>query len=216
MSSFLMGYPLHIQSPMHGGSSMDPKFPPSTDDYHHSHHHHYHNGYGHNVNSMSSNMAPPPPPPLQNNDYTNHQNVSNGMHTNNSNNYDYSPTISGHFYQHSYNTQMHHVPAPPPPAQQTNNTYSPPNNNAYYGSYYGSNNGHQMMDLPLQCPSTEPTNTVLGLQELGEFFMGMFYENSVTEYKKKYLNIRFATGETNRRSRAGGTTITRAWNEITL
>lgn len=24
------------------------------------------------------------------------------------------------------------------------------------------------MDLPIQCPNTEPTNTVLGLQELGE------------------------------------------------
>lgn len=165
-----MGYPHHIQSPMHGGSSMDPKFPPNTDDYHHAHHHHYHNhnGYGHNANSMSSNM-----PPLQNNDYSTASNggSGNGMHSNNTNNYNYSPTISGHFYQHSYSSQMQHVPPlPPPPAQPTNNSYSASNNNAYYGSYYGSNNGHQMMDLPLQCASAEPTNTVLGLQELGKLF----------------------------------------------
>uniref|UniRef100_A0A1I8NX55 Homeobox domain-containing protein n=1 Tax=Stomoxys calcitrans TaxID=35570 RepID=A0A1I8NX55_STOCA len=50
----------------------------------------------------------------------------------------------------------------------------------YYNSYYGTNGsvgsthsqGHsphsQMMDMPLQCSSTEPpTNTALGLQELG-------------------------------------------------
>lgn len=162
-----MGYPHHIQSPMHGGSSIDPKFPPNTDDYH-THHHHshlHHNGYGHNANTMASSMTS-----LQsNNDYANgmhHQSVSNGMHSNNTNNYNYPPTISGHFYQQSYNTQMHHVPAPPPPA---NNSYSSSNVNGYYGSYYGSNNSHQMMDLPIQCPNTEPTNTVLGLQELGRF-----------------------------------------------
>lgn len=57
--------------------------------------------------------------------------------------------------------------------------------NGYYGGYgggYGTTNGSvgsthsqghsphsQMMDLPLQCSSTEPpTNTALGLQELGE------------------------------------------------
>lgn len=163
-----MGYPHHIQSSMHGGSSIDPKFPPSTDDYHHSHHHHYHNGYGHATNSMSANMAP-----LSNNDYSNHQNVSNGMHSNNSNNYNYSQSISGHFYQHTYNSQMHPVPVPLPPNQPNNSAYSPVNNNSStcYGSYYGSNNdSHQMLDMPLQCPSTEPTNTVLGLHELGKIF----------------------------------------------
>lgn len=168
-----MGYPHHIQSPMHGGSTIDPKFPPSTDDYHTHHHHHHnhlhHNGYGHNANTMAGNM-----PPLQtNNDYTNgmhHQNVPNGMHGTNNGNYNYSPTISGHFYhQPNYNSQMHHVPAPTHPSP-VNNSYSPTNINGYYGSYYGSNNGHQMMDLPLQCPNTEPTNTVLGLQELGKQF----------------------------------------------
>lgn len=170
-----MGYPHHhIQSPMHGGSSIDPKFPPSTDDYHHHHHHHNHNGYNHpHTNGMVGSM-----PPLQpNNDYVNgmHHQSPNGMHANN---YNYSNTISGHFYQHSYNSpQMHHIPtpapAPPPPppsvsSQTTNTTYPSPNNNAYYGSYYGSNSNHQMMDLPLQCPNTEPTNTVLGLHELGK------------------------------------------------
>lgn len=163
MSSFLMGYPHHIQNPMH--SAIDPKFPPSTDDYHHHHNHLHHNGYAHNSNSMSSTM-----PPIQsNNDYVNgvhHQNsITNGMHSSNTNNYNYSHTISGHFYQHSYNSQMHHVPAPPSQTT-TNNSYSNSNNNAYYNNYYGSNN-NQMMDLPLQYSNTEPTNTVLGLQELG-------------------------------------------------
>lgn len=174
MSSFLMGYPHHIQSPMHGGSSIDPKFPPSTDDYHTHHHHNHlhHNGYGHNTNSMANNMTP-----LQSNDYANgmhHQSVTNGMHANNTSNYNYPPTISGHFYQQNYNSQMHHVPAPPPPP--ANNSYSPTNINGYYGTYYGANNGHQVMDLPLQCANTEPTNTVLGLQELGKLtLMIVFY-----------------------------------------
>lgn len=76
----------------------------------------------------------------------------------------------------------------------TTNTYAPaltsPNGggnpittNGYYGGYYGTNGsvgsthsqGHsphsQMMDMPLQCSSTEPpTNTALGLQELGMDF----------------------------------------------
>lgn len=41
-----------------------------------------------------------------------------------------------------------------------------------YGGYYGGtahhhNHHHNVMDLPIQCPNTEPTNTALGLQELG-------------------------------------------------
>lgn len=57
-----------------------------------------------------------------------------------------------------------------------------PSNGGYYSGYYGTNgsagsthsHGHsphsQMMDLPLQCSSTEPpSNTALGLQELGEY-----------------------------------------------
>lgn len=76
----------------------------------------------------------------------------------------------------------------------TTNTYAPaltsPNGsgnpittNGYYSGYYGTNGsvgsthsqGHsphsQMMDMPLQCSSTDPpTNTALGLQELGMIF----------------------------------------------
>lgn len=138
MSSFLMGYPHHVQTPM-GGSAMDPKFPP-TEDYH------SHNGYG-----LPAGM------PQSNTDYMHHQ--SNSIH-HNANNFNYSQGITGHFYHHhhGYNAQMHTSPT---------NGYS---SSGYYGSYYGSTAGHQIMDLPLQCSaSTEPTNTVLGLQELGLF-----------------------------------------------
>lgn len=164
-----MGYQHHTQSPM-GGSSIDPKFPPSTDDlaFHH-HHHHHHNGYMHNGGGMAATMPP------TNNDYANsmHHQSNGGIHPHSNNNYNYSHGISGHFYQHNggsgaaYNTQMHTSPG---------NGYTP-NNNGYYGGYYGTNNGHQLMDLPIQCPiTTEPeTDTALGLQELGMFRLDREY-----------------------------------------
>lgn len=151
MSSFLMGYPHHIQSPM-GGSAIDPKFPPSTEDYQH------HNGYGHGAMGGLGQAGQ---------DYgVHHQN--NGLH-HNANNFNYSPGIGSHFYHHGYNAQMHAAPS---------NGYSAANS-GYYGSYYGTNgSGHQMMDMPLQCSTAEPTNTVLGLQELGKSKMmvgGSYY-----------------------------------------
>lgn len=174
-----MGYPHHLQNPMHGGSALDPKYPPNTDDYHH-HNHLHHNGYGHNGDSMSSNM-----PPLQSsNDFVNGmphhhhhhhlENLTNGIHSNNSNGYNYSHhTISGHFYQHntSYNAQMHHIPPTPPaqPPANTNTSYANSNNNGYYNNYYGGTNNNQILDAPLQYSNTEPSNTLLGLHELGVF-----------------------------------------------
>lgn len=140
-ASQMRGYPHHIQSPM--GGSHDPKFPQNSDDYQH---HHHHNGYVHNgaVGSNTLSMG---------NDYSNLYHQSNGIHTNASN-YNYSDT--GHFYQQngSYSSQMHSTP----------NSGFQANNNGYYSAYYSS---HQMMDFPIQCPNSEPTNTVLGLQELG-------------------------------------------------
>lgn len=40
---------------------------------------------------------------------------------------------------------------------------------SYYSGYYGGTAPHHnsVLDLPLQCPHVEPTNTALGLQELG-------------------------------------------------
>lgn len=167
-----MGYPHHIQSPM-GGSSIDPKFPPSTEDYQQ-----LHNGYGigHHNNGSSGNMSAVMPQ-TNPSDYGMSHHQSNGIH--NVNNYNYSQGINGHYYHHhhhhGYNSPMHH--------SMPNSSYSPTqiashNSNGYYGGYYGQNNSmggspgivnshHQMMDLPIQCPSTEPTNTALGLQELG-------------------------------------------------
>lgn len=142
----MRGYPHHIQSPM-GGSSHDPKFPQSSDDYQNLHHH---NGYVHN-GAVGSNML------SIGNDYSNLYHQSNGIHTN-ANNYNYSDT--GHFYQQngSYSSQMH----------STTNSGFQTNNNGYYSGYYSA---HQMMDFPIQCPNSEPTNTVLGLQELGRHQM---------------------------------------------
>lgn len=137
-----MGYSHHIQSPM-GGSPIDPKFPPNSDEYQH------HNGYG-GHNGM---------PAMQANDYGVHH-QSNGLHHHNANNFNYGQSP---FYHHGYNSNMPH--------NMPNNGYTP-TNNTYYGSYYSTPNGgshHQNMDLPLQCSSVEPTNTVLGLQELGKW-----------------------------------------------
>lgn len=41
---------------------------------------------------------------------------------------------------------------------------------SYYGGYYGgaASHHHSVLDMPLQCPHVEPTNTALGLQELGK------------------------------------------------
>lgn len=208
-----MGYPHHTQSPM-GGSSIDPKFPPSTDDLSF---HHHHNGYMHNGGGMAAAMPP------SNNDYAHsmHHQANGGIHPNSNNNYNYSHGITGHFYQHNggggggggvYNTQMHTSPG---------NGYTP-NNNGYYGGYYGTNNGHQMMDLPIQCPNTEISNTALGLQELGMFrlchealnilFIGLQRENKISFG----IMIRLKTRTTNRGSSAGGPTTTGIRNEITL
>ncbi|GAB0097732.1 hypothetical protein DMENIID0001_133980 [Sergentomyia squamirostris] len=153
MSSFLMGYPHHIQSPM--GTTIEPKFPPNEE----YHHHHHHNGYA----SMAA-------PAVQNtSDYLHHQN--NSLHQN-SGNFNYAQSIGGHFYHHhhGYGASTGQMPTP-----QTN-SYSPAapvtTGGGYYGGYYGTTTAatshHQsMMDLPIQCPNSEPTNTALGLQELG-------------------------------------------------
>ncbi|XP_055700047.1 homeotic protein deformed [Phlebotomus papatasi] len=152
MSSFLMGYPHHIQSPM--GTTIEPKFPPNEE----YHHHHHHNGYA----SMGT-------PAVQNtSDYLHHQN--NSLHQN-SGNFNYAQSIGGHFYHHHHGYGA--SPAQMPTAQS--NSYSPAagapvtSGGGYYGGYYGTStpSHHQMMDLPIQCPNTEPTNTALGLQELG-------------------------------------------------
>lgn len=172
-----MGYPHHLQTPMHGGTGLDPKYPPATEDYHH-HNHLHHNGYGHAGDTMSPNMASMQSP----NDYMNgmshhhhhhHQNLTNGIQPTQTNGYNYSHhTISGHFYQQSYNAQMHHAPTPPTqPTATTNTPYANTNNNGYYNNYYGSStDNNQPMDAPLQYPSNaEPTNTLLGFHELGVF-----------------------------------------------
>ncbi|CAD7084134.1 unnamed protein product [Hermetia illucens] len=137
MSSFLMGYPHAPHVQNHMGAGIEPKFPPSED------YHHY-NGY-----PMTPGI------PQTGSEYMSpHHN--GGIHQS-SNNYNYHQGIGGHYYHHhhGYGSQMHSM---------QNNSYS---NSGYYGSYYGNNAHHQMMDLPIQCPNSEPTNTVLGLQELG-------------------------------------------------
>lgn len=44
---------------------------------------------------------------------------------------------------------------------------------SYYNGYYGASavasHHHSVLDMPIQCPHSEPINTALGLQELGEF-----------------------------------------------
>ncbi|XP_055387988.1 homeotic protein deformed [Condylostylus longicornis] len=70
------------------------------------------------------------------------------------------------FYHHNYSTQIH--------SGQSNNYTTSNCSSPYFGNYYNTTaaavttqSNHQIMDMPLQCPITEPTNTVLGLQELG-------------------------------------------------
>lgn len=144
-----MGYPHHLQSPM-GGSPIEPKFPPNSDDYQHL------NGYGSHGGMPTIQNGPDYGGAHHHHHHHHHQN--NGLHHNAANNFNYGQSP---FYHPGYNSQMHTMP---------NNGYSTANN-GYYGSYYGTPNGsaHQNMDMPLQCSTAEPTNTVLGLQELGEY-----------------------------------------------
>lgn len=149
-----MGYPHHMQSSM-VQSPIEPKFPPSEEYLHH-------NGY-----TMSTGMS------HNNTDYLHHQ--TNGMHHQNTNNYNYSQGIGGHFYHHHHHgyTSPEYKPPDYKPSDihsSLNNGYS--NGNGYYGGYYGTT-GHQVMDMPIQCPAQESTNTVLGLQELGEFILNV-------------------------------------------
>lgn len=137
-----MGYSHQLPSPM--GTSLDTKFP-THDDYHH------HNGY-----SMTSSLG------QNNTDFLHHPN--NGLHQN-SNNFNYAQGIGGHFYHHHH----HGYTSPQIHSSQNNTSYS--NSGSYYGGYYGSS-GHQIMDLPMQCSTAEPTNTALVLQDLGKFLIG--------------------------------------------
>jgi hypothetical protein len=53
----------------------------------------------------------------------------------------------------------------------------------YYNNYYNSNGHHTSMDIPIQCASTEPTNTALGLQELGKTVF-VIYTNRVWNWRQ--------------------------------
>jgi hypothetical protein len=173
-----MGYPHHphhphVQSSAAMGGGLEPKFPPSEE------YHHY-NGYSMGTAGMTQTSP---------GDYLHHQ--TNGLHQNSAAaNFSYSQGF-GSFYHHHHH---HHPPPPPPPSSgygsptaaqmhglggvAQNNSYA---NNGYYSpGYYGSTAAtnttpaaaapHQMLDLPIQCPPVvEPTNTALGLQELGEW-----------------------------------------------
>lgn len=162
MSSFLMGYPHHLQSM---GINIEPKFPPSDEYGFHS------TGYN-NVDGISQTG----------NEYL-HQTQHDVLHHNNS----YQYGMSGHYYHHHNGyvspAQMHlpgpiSAPAAVQPSQSSNST---PNQNngyvtdstTYYSGYY-SGSGHHM-DVPLHCPGSEVSNTALGLQELGK---PLFYFHS--------------------------------------
>lgn len=150
-----MGYPHHHVQTHPMGSSLDPKFPPSED---------YSSNYT-NISLSHSNM-----------DYMHHQ--SNGFnHHQNTNNYGYSQGISPHFY-HPHNYGSPQIPHHPTAASAQNNSY---NSNNYYSNYYSTNSHNApIMDLPIQCPTnTEPQNTALGLQELGNVII----ENMIKIYK---------------------------------
>lgn len=163
MSSFLMGYPHapHIQN------SMDHKYP-VMDDYHH------YNGYsmpsngmGHQTHITADYMT------------SNHNSASDLHHQNYNYNSSHHQGITG--YYSGYSPQVHTVP---------NNGYSTSSVDSYYSGFYGnstSSSHTSSLDLPLQCPNSEPTNTVLGLQELGEF---LFFQNRVGRWFGEWLNSR--------------------------
>lgn len=189
MSSFLMGYPPHhhVQGAM--GSGYEPKFPPS-EDYHHLHH----NGYA--MNGMTGQTNPMDYNYGQNGYNYGHQGIGGTGHF-----------YHHHHHHHPYGSpQMHPTPTIPPPASITpttpqSNSYAPntlsnsnsgsvgslnvSNDNStnlsggYYNNYYNTNGHHQSMDLPIQCPSVEPTNTVLGLQELGRYTIKSVSKNCI-------------------------------------
>lgn len=186
MSSFLMGYPSHHhQTTM--GAGYEPKFPP-TEDYH------LHNGYGGSMNAMSAQTNPMEYNYGQNYNYG-HQGIASAGHF-----YHHHHPYASSAQMHHTSSTVPTPASLTPTASQSNNYgakdykdyglsnsasvgLSPSATNSlncnesnssgagYYNGYYGTSNGHhQMLDLPLQCPPTEPSNTALGLQELGECF----------------------------------------------
>lgn len=147
----------------------------------HTHHTHHSNsalsGHHHQNTGYSTNYATTPPT------HHPHPHQSLGYY--------------GHHAAAAAAAAVHHAPeyisagvvhseagyGPPPSVNVPNGGGANAATNGYYGGYYGTTNGSvgsthsqghsplsaQIMDLPLQCSSTEPpTNTSLGLQELGE------------------------------------------------
>lgn len=163
-----MGYPHHFQSM---GINIEPKFP-ASDDYG------FHNGYN-NVSGITQNG----------NEYLHHapsEIVPHNNGGNNGNNYN-AYGMSGHYYHHHHHhhhhngyaspVQMHQtasIPTPTVVQPSTPTSSSTPNENngyvssTYYPSYYNSSGHQPLMDVPLQCPGSEISNTALGLQELGK------------------------------------------------
>lgn len=193
-----MGYPHHhVQSAATmAGSPIEPKFPPISEDY-------AHNGYG--VAAMSHQASDYMQQHHHHHHHGGHQQSSaaNGQQTNGGGSGGYAPyghqSISGHFYHHHHGyggAQMPHASANTGYANggggQGGGGGGSAGGGGYYGGYYGATAGHQIMDLPVQYPAMEPTNTALGLHELGKkmyTFVGKIYLKCVLFVVKVLLLV---------------------------
>lgn len=89
---------------------------------------------------------------------------------------------------------------------------------SYYSGYYGSSvtHHHSVMDLPIQCPHTEPTNTALGLQELGKVKRGFLFCRRWKHLLIGSKSYRTTSGAANRGGCTGRPAAARAGNAIKM
>ncbi|KAL7017984.1 hypothetical protein ACKWTF_010591 [Chironomus riparius] len=158
----------HVDYSYHNGYNYGNYTPTPTT--HSFYHHHHHPPYGspqmHPANAASPNLVPQTTNSYVTNVINNNSNSSNnnGGIGNRSSNIVQAPAVS--------NTGTNAIPVQSV-VNGLNVSENSPNvdsNMGYYNNYYTNTNGHHNpQDLPLQCPSSAepPTNTALGLQELG-------------------------------------------------
>lgn len=189
----------HAQNPMSIGNGLEPKFPPIAEDYHHynghygmssathphaahhdlgtdymsaaSIHHHHSNNAISAAHHQSSNFNFGASPSPHHHSHHHHQSYyghsSATVHHHPA--YSSHGTTGGNAAMHSTATGNSSGYSNSSPNISSGNSVTA---SSYYGGYYSNPTGHsphQMLDLPLHCPNVEPTNTVLGLQELGGY-----------------------------------------------
>lgn len=90
---------------------------------------------------------------------------------------------------------------------------------SYYSGYYGGTaHHHSVMDMPIQCPNTEPTNAAVGLQELGKQLNRLETRLLRPDGHTKFCEYfkRSTTGAENRGGRSSWSTAIRTGDAIKM